>query len=547
MATAQQNLILKIKAFDGATPQMRILRAEIRKVSANLAIMRRAQMNANLAIRQGNVAVAKATVAKRGWTRAIWYATQGLRGLAGALGIVFGWVGILASALLVLGAGFFKATVAFAKFEYQMLYVKNLAQLSSTAYENLSNHIRRIARFSIHTTQQLAKLAVEMAKAGLSGDQIDRAIKPTANFAVANFIEPGEAARIAINTLNQFGMGIDRIKEVTGTLTYAVNKSTITISNFAESMKYLGPRAQLVGDTLQETSAIIAHLGNVGLRGGRATRALATALVRLQRHSKAFEKIGVNLFDSKGKRTGTFAFLTQLSTRLKQIGEATGLEDLHKDMKLVGTIFDSTMGAESLAAILSLYKSVIGDQKLFDLYEGISKSSVQQAQNVAKLTEALTNSTWGNILKMQSAFQELAVAMGKQFAPAAIQLTQGLTRFMNNLSWIFGGSGKTGVSGGKDISAGKAMLTNFTNASALGKASYLMPGLLIPNLVRLLDRESANRSMLEEQDSNATWNKRSFRGNDGRQMIFNIKEVKVDRLSDLAEKFPDLFTSVQVP
>ena len=74
-----------------------------------------------------------------------------------------------------------------------------------------------------------------------------------------------------------------------------------------------------------------------------------------------------------------------------------------------------------------------------------------------------------------------------------------------------------------------------------------MPGLLIPNLVRLLDRESANRSMLEEQDSNATWNKRSFRGNDGRQMIFNIKEVKVDRLSDLAEKFPDLFTSVQVP
>ena len=129
-----------------------------------------------------------------------------------------GW-GILASGIFGLGLAISGAVKAFAKFEYQMLYVKNLAQLSSTAYQNLSNHIRRIARDSIHTTQQLAKLAVEMAKAGLSGDQIDRAIKPTANFAVANFIEPGEAARIAINTLNQFGMGIDRIKEVTGTLT----------------------------------------------------------------------------------------------------------------------------------------------------------------------------------------------------------------------------------------------------------------------------------------------------------------------------------------
>ena len=68
-----------------------------------------------------------------------------------------------------------------------------------------------------------------------------------------------------------------------------------------------------------------------------------------------------------------------------------------------------------------------------------------------------------------------------------------------------------------------------------------MPGLLIPNLVRLLDRESANRSMLEEQDANATWNKRSFRGNDGRQMIFNIKEVKVEKVTDLEKAIPDLF------
>ena len=148
MATAQQNLILKIKAFDGATPQLRIMRAEIRKNSAILLSMRRAQMQANVAIRQGNVAVAQATVAKRGWARAIWYATQGLRGLAGALGILLGPLGIAASLLLILGAGFSKATVAFAKFEYQMLYVKNLAQLSSTAYENLSNHIRRIATVS---------------------------------------------------------------------------------------------------------------------------------------------------------------------------------------------------------------------------------------------------------------------------------------------------------------------------------------------------------------------------------------------------------------
>ena len=88
MATAQQNLILKINAFDGASLALAKINANIRKVAAQMAYMRRGQMQANVAIRQGNVAVAKATVGMKSWTRAIWYATQGLRGLAGGIGIL---------------------------------------------------------------------------------------------------------------------------------------------------------------------------------------------------------------------------------------------------------------------------------------------------------------------------------------------------------------------------------------------------------------------------------------------------------------------------
>ena len=443
MADARQNLILNIKAYDMATPQLKALELVMRKNTAAIIWNTRAKKEASVASNTLAVSTTKATYAQRGFGRALWYSSSGLRGLAGGLGIINPLMGGLAVGALGLGAVFAGATKAFAKFEFKMLYVKSLARLSTEEYNKLSASVLKLAGDSVHTTKQLADLQVELAKAGLNADQIKLTTKPIADFGLANFIGGTEASRIAINTANQFGISLNNINKVTGVLTSSVNQSTITITEFTEAMKYLGPRSDVIGGSLEELSAIVAHLGNQGFRGGRATRALGSALVRLGRHAKEFEAFNVNLFDEKGQRKGVFSFLTQLGDSLKLLGDKTG-HDLQNNMRLVGRIiYEKGGGVEALAQMLSIYKSVIGDKKVLDIYESLKKANIQTGTNVLKLADVLNNSTWGNILKMNSAFNKLAVAMGESFAPMAIGLTKAMTRMMNGLSWIFGDKANT--------------------------------------------------------------------------------------------------------
>lgn len=265
----------------------------------------------------------------------------------------------------------------------------------------------------------------ELAKAGFDVDEAMAAAKGTLQLAAAAQISEAQAAEIAANALQTFGLAADQAGMVSDLLAASANASSIEVTDAADSYKmagavyaaFQGPVVGATGAMVDMTTAI-GLLGNAGIKGSDAGTSLKQSLLQLAAPSDKAKGLMRDLAERIGI-TGDIAYDASGNMRpyreiIDLVGQSTA--DMTQEQRdyTIATIF----GADATRAIISLMQQ--GPEAWDEMEAAVTRQGA-----AADLAAAKTDGYKGAIGGFQS---QLETLMLEGLEPLLPVLTAGIER-----------------------------------------------------------------------------------------------------------------------
>lgn len=358
-------------------------------------------------------------------------AQKGMKGLTGttqetekALGRVSTVAG---TASLALGAGLALATKKAADFEAGLSAIAAVSGATTDDMELLRKKALQLGADTAFSATEAASAMEELAKAGVSlPDILNGAADATVALAAAGGIALPEAATIAANAMNTFGLSAKDLAHVADLIAGAANASAIDVSEFGQSLQQAGAVANLVGLSFDDLAVAIALMGNAGIKGSDAGTSLKTMLSNLQPTTKKqidlFRELGILTADNTNlffDQQGHIKSLAEVSGILQKA--TSGMTDAQKQLTLE-TIFGSD--AIRAAAILT-DQGADGFNRMADAMGKVS------AQDVA---EKRLDNLNGSLEQLKGSAETAAIAVGTTLIPVIRAIADFITMLTNRFN-----------------------------------------------------------------------------------------------------------------
>lgn len=315
-----------------------------------------------------------------------------------------------------------------------------------------------------------AAAMTELAKAGFSVQESMDAAQATLQLARIANVSEAEAAEIAANAVNAFGIKAKDTGKVVDQLAASANSSSIEVTEASASFKqaaaaFAGLQGPAVGsqEAITELNTAIAILGNNGIKGSDAGTSLKQALLQLTGPSgpakaamielaRAAQGANISLDQQKDilygnakARDKAINAIDKMNPQLANSGDiaydASGkmrsLRDIidlvtrgTKDMTQEDRNYAITkiFGADATRSILALMKGGI------PVYDAQRKAIMQEGA-AADFAKAKNAGLGGAIDNVKSQFENAAIAI---YNVAKGPLTSGLNSIAEQLPTIFG-------------------------------------------------------------------------------------------------------------
>lgn len=353
-------------------------------------------------------------------------------------------------------------------FDAEMSRVQALTRLdkSSSQLADLRAQAKKLGAETAFTTRDAASGQAFLAMAGFTPQAIQAALPGVLNMALAGGMDLGESADISSNILSQFRLDPKEMDRVSDVLTGAFTRTNTDLQNIGEAMKYAGTGLSNLGVSVEQTTAMIGVMANVGLRGSIAGTGLQTTFSRLAaptgKAKAALKELGVTVADATGKMRPAEVVLSDLYKQIKKYGATDQL-----------SFFKDIAGEEAAKAFQSLVLSA-GSGELQKLL-----SDLKKAQGEAlKAAKVMADNLGGDLKELDSAWEGFRIQVEETADGPLRKLTQGLSEAINTASeWV-----KLNPRLAQSILLVAGALT--TLVAALGIAS-LATGLLIGPLAKL--------------------------------------------------------------
>ena len=190
-----------------------------------------------------------------------------------------------------------KAVSVSQQFEQSMANAGSVAGATGEDFEKMTAIAREMGSKTVFSASQAADALYYMASAGYKVDQMADSIEATLNLAAATQTDLADATSIVISTLNMYGMEASSAERVTNVFAAAIGNSMATMGKLSESMSYVGPVANSLGYSIEETVGALSVLYNAGYEGSQAGTVLRQALVNLMNPTSSaigvFEELGI--------------------------------------------------------------------------------------------------------------------------------------------------------------------------------------------------------------------------------------------------------------
>jgi TP901 family phage tail tape measure protein len=301
-------------------------------------------------------------------------------------------------------AGVSLAVKKFADFQLQMNKVEAVTQANQSQMKELTRTARELGATTAFTAKEAAQGMSFLGQAGFKTNQILAAIPDTLNLAAAGALGLGEAADIASNVLSGFQIRAEETSRVVDVLALAAASSNTDVRQLGEAMSFVSGRAKNVGLSLEETTAAIGLLGNVGIQGSRAGTNLGAALGKILKGSESLsprvDALRISLIDAN---TGGVLPLVEIIQKLEKANLSAA-----ETMQLFGERGERAISALTTAGSEELSRFI---------------SNLNEADGAGKrMAETMQKGLPGAFKSLSSAVDDVLISIGEDLGPTLEKL-----------------------------------------------------------------------------------------------------------------------------
>lgn len=279
-----------------------------------------------------------------------------------------------------------------AKFEQSMSTLKAVTGATAAEMKNLESLAKQLGATTRFSSSQASDGMVDLARAGLSVNEILAATPGVLNLAQAGALSLAEAADIATNVVAGMGLTVQDLPKVLDVLAGAANRANTDVRQLGAAISYAAPIANTFGLTLEETTAALAVFSNNGIKADRAGTALNNILARLsnrtQKGTQILEKYNLTYDDLSVSVNGFTGALRTLAQAQISADDAVALFAIR--------------GAAGGSILAKQREDLL---KLIDALGGVDG----EAQSVARTMDDNLN---GALLQAASATEAFVLALG---------------------------------------------------------------------------------------------------------------------------------------
>lgn len=344
-------------------------------------------------------------------------------------------------------------------FDREMSRVGALTRIdkSDPQFAALREQAKKLGAETQFTSSDAASGQAFLAMAGFTPQAIQAALPGVLNMALAGGMDLGQSADISSNILSQFHLDPKEMDRVSDVLTAAFTRTNTDLNSIGEAMKYAGTGMAGLGVSVEQTTAMIGVMANVGLRGSIAGTGLQTTFSRLAaptgKARDALKELGVTVADATGKMRPAEAVLADIYKSVKKYGQTDQL-----------SFFKDIAGEEAAKSFQALVQSA-GSGELQKLLGELKKAQGESAAVAKKMADNLD----GDLKNLGSAWEGFRIQIEELLDGPLRGLVQGIGNVVSAMTaWarenpgltrtllVVGGSllAITGVIGGLSLAIG---------------------------------------------------------------------------------------------
>lgn len=340
----------------------------------------------------------------------------------------------------VMAAGIGLAISRFAEFDESMSAVQAATHESEANMGLLRDAALEAGASTVFSATEAANAIEELSKAGLStADILGGALSGSMDLAAAGGLGVARAAEISATALQQFGLDGDQAGHVADLLAAGAGKAMGSVEDLANGLKFVGPVANAMGVSLEETTGVMALFAQQGIIGEQAGTSLRGVLASLTSPSvqarKEIERLGLTMYDSQGNFLGLENAAGELNAAYATMDGAS------RDASL-GVIF----GRETVTAATALYRA--GADGVAEWTEAVDDSGYAAETAAARL-----DNLKGDMEALGGATDTLLIKMGEGADGPLRFFTQALTDVVEGFGNLPGGTQQAALAVGAVVSA----------------------------------------------------------------------------------------------
>lgn len=306
-------------------------------------------------------------------------------------------------------------------FEQQLANLNAVANPTAKQFTALREAALDFGAKTTFSARQVADAETELAKAGISTSQIlGGALKGSLSLAAAGNLDLGDAANIAANAMNLFGLKGTDVTHIADAFATAANSTTADVSDFGMALTQGGTAAKAAGLTFDQTTVILEALAKAGIKNSDAGTSMKTALVQVLSPTKqaaaAMKEHNLVLTDARGN----FVSAAEASQRLR-----TATEGMTAAQKVA---FLSTIaGTDGFRTLLALINA--GPATLTKYSTELTKQGTA-AETAAKMQDTFR----GKLEQLKGALETLEIRIGSAVIPVLADLATHVADFVSRLA-----------------------------------------------------------------------------------------------------------------
>ncbi len=276
-----------------------------------------------------------------------------------------------------------------------------------------------------------AEAMLELAKSGLSVNDILAASKGVLQLSAAGNLSNAQAAEIASNALNAFQLSGDKATMMADLLAAAANASSIEVKDAADSFKmaaavfsaFQGPAVGAENAVVDLTTAI-GVLGNMGIKGSDAGTSLKQMLLQLTGPSSKAKGQMIALAQSIGE-TGDIAYTADGRMRsLREIVSLTARATANMSDEQRNLALTEIFGADATRAIVALMRSMSEEARANGSDFDTLRQKVTQQGAAADLAGARMKGLGGALEALKSQLETTFLNLAEPLLEPLTQIVQ---------------------------------------------------------------------------------------------------------------------------